>query len=149
MQTILVQLSSDVVRQPTGSTTLTFHQREKSRQRIVLDDGREAALMLERGVRLRHGDVVTDAEGTERIRVCAADEVLSCARSADVRTLARACYHLGNRHVAVEVCVGAAYYLADHVLDDMVRGLGIEVMRVRRRFEPESGAYGGHHAHAH
>ena len=68
----------------------------------------------------------------------------------DPWSLARAAYHLGNRHVALQVGSGWLRYLHDHVLDDMVRGLGFEVVVEEAPFEPEAGAYGGHgHSHSH
>ena len=63
----------------------------------------------------------------------------------DPKALARAAYHLGNRHVPVQVGDGWLRYLADHVLDDMLRGLGLEPKSEQAPFEPESGAYG--HVH--
>jgi urease accessory protein len=62
----------------------------------------------------------------------------------------KACYHLGNRHVALQITMDSLCYLHDHVLDDMVRGLGLRVDVVEAPFEPEPGAYsasGGHHHH--
>ena len=67
------------------------------------------------------------------------------------RTLARASYHLGNRHVALEIGPDWVRYSHDHVLDDMLRGFGLEVRVEERPFEPEGGAYvaASHHAHSH
>ena len=86
----------------------------------------------------------------ERIAVLvkAAREPVSTVLSLDPQLLARACYHLGNRHVALQIEPGRLRYLQDHVLDEMVRGLGLEVIVEEAPFEPESGAYGGP-AHAH
>ena len=75
----------------------------------------------------------------------AGPEAVSTVNADDPKALARAAYHLGNRHVAVQVGDGWLRYLADHVLDDMLRGLGLEPKSERAPFEPESGAYG--HAH--
>ncbi len=87
------------------------------------------------------------------VRVCAALETVSTARTGDALRLARACYHLGNRHVALQVGDGWVRYLPDHVLDDMVRGLGLTVREEPARFEPERGAYAGQppalHSHPH
>ena len=58
--------------------------------------------------------------------------------------LARAAYHLGNRHVSVQIGAGWLRFLHDHVLDDMVRGLGLVVTLDTQSFEPEAGAYSGH-----
>jgi urease accessory protein len=88
------------------------------------------------------------------VRVCAAQEAVSTARTADPLKLARACYHLGNRHVPVQVGAGWLRYWHDHVLDDMLVGLGLGVSAELARFEPEGGAYGGQvgraaHGHGH
>ena len=61
-----------------------------------------------------------------------------------------ASYHLGNRHVPLQIAPGRLRYQHDHVLDDMVRGMGLEVTVEEAPFEPEPGAYGGHHtSHGH
>jgi urease accessory protein len=67
--------------------------------------------------------------------------------SEDAWQLARASYHLGNRHVALQIGRGWVRYQHDHVLDDMVRGLGLTVTIEQAPFEPEAGAYGGAHTH--
>lgn len=124
--------------------TLPFEQRQKSRQRVRLDDGREAAILLPRGTVLRHGDHLRTREGV-LIRVVAAPETVSTAFSADAVLLLRAAYHLGNRHVPVQVGAGWLRYLGDHVLDDMLRQLGLDVVVEAAPFQPEAGAY--HHEH--
>ena len=135
-------------RAPDGRLTLPFELRRKSRLRARLDDGREVALLLERGSVLRDGDRLRSDCG-RWIEVAAGREAVSVVRAGDARTLARAAYHLGNRHVAVQVGEGELRYLTDHVLDGMVAGLGAEVVRAELPFEPEAGAYGhhGHHRH--
>ena len=130
-----------------GTLTLPFELRQRSRQRVQLDGGDEAALYLPRGTRLHHGDHLLSDEGLV-VEVRAAEEHVSTLRCDDPLMLARACYHLGNRHVALQIGPGWARYLHDHVLDDMVRGLGLEVEVESVSFEPEPGAYhGGHHHH--
>lgn len=131
---------------PSGTITLSFHDRRRSRLLAALDDGRELALMLPRGSMLRDGDRLRARDGAI-VAVRAAAESLSVARAPDPRLLARAAYHLGNRHVPVQVGDGLLAYLHDHVLDDMVRGLGLEVEARVAPFEPEAGAFqgGGHH----
>ncbi len=124
------------------SVTLSLHERLKSRLRAVLDDGREAGIILERGESLKDGDCLVSNEGLA-VRVVAARERLSTVVSDDPHLLARACYHLGNRHVALQIEPGRLCYLHDHVLDDLVRGLGLTVTVVDAPFEPEPGAYGG------
>jgi urease accessory protein len=129
--------------------TLTFAQRTRSRLRVVLNDGREAGLFLPRGTALRDGDGLVAEDGLVA-RVRAAPETLSRVESEDPWRLARACYHLGNRHVALRIEPGRLSYPHDHVLDDLVRGLGLQVRLVDAPFEPEPGAYGGaEQAHQH
>jgi len=123
-----------------GSLTLPFELRCRSRLRARLDDGREAALFLPRGEVLRGGDLLQAEDGTA-VRVVAAPEPVSTARADDPLLLTRAAYHLGNRHVALQVDQGCLRYLHDHVLDDMVRSLGLQVGIEQAPFEPEPGAY--------
>lgn len=126
-----------------ATLTLPFEQRQRSRQRLRLDDGREAALLLPRGTVLRYGDRLR-AETGEVIAVKAAAEEVSTVFCADPLHLARAAYHLGNRHVAVQVGAGWLRYLHDHVLDHMVGEMGLQVRRETVAFEPEAGAYHSH-----
>jgi urease accessory protein len=128
--------------------TLIYDARNKSRFRATLDDGREAFVRLPRGSSLRDGDVLSGPEA--RVLVCAAPEPVSVATASDPLLLARAAYHLGNRHVPLEIGPGRVVYQHDHVLDHMVSDLGLEVTSARLPFQPESGAYdhGEHPVHA-
>jgi urease accessory protein len=131
-----------------ASVTLTLDQRVRSRLRVLLDDGREAGIFLPRGESMRDGDLLMD-DGGLVVRVKAAPERVSSVHSRDPHLLARACYHLGNRHVALQIEPRRLRYLHDHVLDEMVRGLGLTVIAEDAPFEPEPGAYGGSpHTHA-
>jgi urease accessory protein len=130
------------------SVTLDFESRNKSRLRVRLDDGREARIMLKRGLVIEPGTVLESSNG-ERVRVEPGIEEVSAVQCAEPIELARMAYHLGNRHVAVEVGKNALYFQPDHVLDDMLRQLGAEVTTEQRAFRPESGAYGRSHAHHH
>ncbi|HYD47552.1 MAG TPA: urease accessory protein UreE [Terriglobales bacterium] len=125
------------------SVTLAFDQRQKTRQRLRLDSGREAALILPPGTSIAQGDRLRSQDGVIVV-VRAAEEAVSIARSDDALGLARACYHLGNRHVALQVGAGWLRYQRDHVLDEMVRLLGLEVAHEIATFEPERGAYHSH-----
>ena len=140
-------------RQTNASTTLTlpFDLRQKSRLRVTLDDGREAGLMLTRGHILRGDDCLRATDGTI-ISIMAADEAVTTVTHNNTNELARAAYHLGNRHVSLQVGDGWLRYLADHVLDKMVTSLGFTIQHEQASFEPESGAYhshGGSHNHNH
>jgi len=133
----------------TATLTLPFELRQKSRLRATLDNGAEAGLYLERGTLLRHGDLLR-ADSGEIIEVRAAIEDMSTAHATDPLLLARACYHLGNRHVPLQVGDGWLRYLHDHVLDDMLLHMGLDVTFERAPFEPEAGAYAGQaHGHGH
>ena len=134
-----------------ASLTLPLEQRLKARIRVTLDDGREAGLFLDRGPILRGGDLLRCEDGTV-IVVRAAAESVSVVRTTDSDLFARACYHLGNRHTPIQILPGELRYQHDHVLDAMVRGLGLEPASESLPFEPEPGAYGEHgsdHAHGH
>ena len=149
----LIQKLNGTVAPSQDSLTLPFEQRQKSRQRVVLDSGREAALVLPPGTVLRDGDLLR-GEDESVVRVQAAPEPVVTARTSDPLRLARACYHLGNRHVAIAVGPGWVRCLNDHVLADMLQQLGLSVSEESVIFEPESGAYagtalGGHHGHGH
>ena len=122
---------------------LSFDQRQKSRQRARLDNGEEVGLNLPHGTVLRGGDRLRADDGRV-IEVRAAPEPVSTAASVDPIRLARAAYHLGNRHVAVQIGGGWVRYLQDHVLDDMVRALGLALTQEIIPFEPEAGAYQSH-----
>ena len=132
----------------TASLTLPFDLRQKSRVRIRVDSGEEMALQLPRGIVLRHGDRLRADDG-QVIEVRAAPESVSTAHSSNPVLIARACYHLGNRHVPLQITPYWVRYAHDHVLDAMIRDLGLLVDHEDAPFEPESGAYsgGGHHHH--
>lgn len=132
-----------------GSLTLSFDQRVKSRLKVSLDNGQDAGLFLSRGSVLKQGDLL-QAETGEVVEVQAAKESVSSVYVDDPLVIARTCYHLGNRHVALQITAEFIRYQHDHVLDDMVRGLGLEVVTESATFEPEAGAYGGHsHSQSH
>lgn len=144
---IVERLSEDLPVQAT--LTLPFDQRQKSRLRTRLDSGEDVGLFLPRGTVLRHGDRLRTTTGLV-VEVRAAPETVSIARTDDALLLARAAYHLGNRHVALQIGPGWLRYLHDRVLDGMVRELGLTVAGEQVPFEPEAGAYGGdHHGRAH
>jgi urease accessory protein len=132
--------------QRKGTVRLIFDARSKSRLLLTLDSGERAALIVERGRLLRGGDRVVTEDGRE-VLIIAAEESLLEARSDDPLLIAKAAYHLGNRHVAVQVMPDRLRFLNDHVLEEMVKGLGLKVEAVVAAFEPEGGAYGHHHAH--
>lgn len=137
----------------SDTLSLPFDLRCKTRWMVTLASGREALLMLPRGRIMRGGDQLVAPDGT-RVNVQAAPEQLAHVTVApgpeQAKALARVAYHLGNRHVAVEVGEGYLRMASDAVLENMVRGLGAQVGTVQAAFEPEGGAYsGGHQGHDH
>jgi urease accessory protein len=127
-----------------GQLKLPFDARQKSRLKTKLVSGEEVGLMLPRGEILRGGDLVTASDGRV-IEVVAEPEKLLHIES---DSLARIAYHLGNRHVPVQVGEGFLRIAADHVLEEMLKKLGAKVREVEAPFEPEAGAYaGGQHQH--
>ena len=145
---LLIEASAPEGASASETLLLPFESRCKSRLRTRLASGEEVGLFLERGRLLRGGDRLLGKDG-RIIEVVAAAEALMEAQSADPLQLARAAYHLGNRHVAVQVLPGSLRFARDHVLGEMVRGLGLPVSEIEAPFEPEAGAYGAHGGHGH
>lgn len=125
---------------------LPFERRQKSRLRTRLESGTEVGLFLERGTVLRDGDFLQTEEGL-LIQVAAAVEQVYLVRCASPIELTRAAYHLGNRHVPLEIGDGWLKLKRDEVLRDMLLGLGATVNDAELPFDPEAGAYGGGHTH--
>jgi len=134
------------VAEPYGELLLPFDLRMRSRLRTRLVSGEEAVLQTERGAILRGGECLKSEDGRV-VRVAAAQEKVLHVVCANRFELTRAAYHLGNRHVPVQIGDGFLRIAADHVLGDMLQGLGAKVEEREAPFEPESGAYGGGHGH--
>ncbi|MCG7497402.1 urease accessory protein UreE [Vibrio sp. Of7-15] len=145
----LVELSHPVSK-ADAYLSLPIDSRIKSRLKVRLDDGRDAGLFLPRGHILRGGEQLISTCGL-CVEIKAAPEQVSTVYCNDALLLTRVSYHLGNRHVPLQVAAGWVRYQHDHVLDDMVKGLGADVVAEVAPFEPEGGAYGGssggHHHH--
>jgi urease accessory protein len=145
---IVIEHRAPVDQPATERLVLPFDLRCKCRLRTQLASGEEAGLFLERGTVLRAGERLLANDGRV-VEVVAAPEAVMEVRSDDALLLARAAYHLGNRHVAVELKPGLVRFARDPVLGEMVRGLGLDVIENEAPFDPERGAYGGHGGHAH
>ena len=129
----------------TEKLILDFDARTKSRLRTKLASGEEVGMFLPRGNILRGGDKLQAKDG-RIVEVVSAPETLVEARCSNPLELTRAAYHLGNRHVAVQVLDGALRIQQDHVLEHMLEGLGARLTKLEAAFEPEAGAYApGHH----
>ena len=135
----------------TDSVALSYDARKRSRLRLTLASGREAGIFLERGEHLQGGDRLITEDGGTVVEILAAPEKLIEAVADSPLRFARAAYHLGNRHVPVQILPteggGRLRFQADHVLADMIRGLGCAVAEIEAPFQPEAGAYGGGHHH--
>jgi urease accessory protein len=140
-------LSAHDPRPAVDSLTLAFELRRRARLRARLDGGREVGLMLDRGLSLKHGDRLATRDGALVVEIRARHELLSTVSTDDPHLLTRAAYHLGNRHVPLQIGPGKLAYQHDHVLDDLMSELGLSVQVVEGPFEPESGGYSGGHRH--
>ena len=123
--------------------SLGFDERKKSRGKAATPEGQMVAWFLRRGESLRQGDVLKTDCG-HFIQIVAAAEPVSKATTDDPFLLVRAAYHLGNRHVPIQVESTLLLYQSDHVLDDMLRRLGFSVEKIDSAFQPEEGAYHNH-----
>jgi urease accessory protein len=118
------------------------------RRRIVLPTvlGAEVLIDLPQAVRLRDGDGLLVKTGV--VRVCAQAEELMEIHAHEDGELIRIAWHLGNRHLPVQLLGDRVRIRADHVIGEMVQGLGGHVDLIQAPFDPEAGAYaGGHHHH--
>ncbi|MDR1856272.1 MAG: urease accessory protein UreE [Desulfovibrio sp.] len=134
---------------PSTGLALDHEGRMRCRQRVTLDDGSPAGIFLPRGSVLSEGDVLATEDGRTLVRVrCLAEEVVT-ATAPDWPTLARGCFHLGNRHAPVQIGDLHVRLLPDKVLEDMLVRMGFTIRREMAPFVPEAGAYGDHGGHRH
>jgi len=139
------------------SITLDWDVRQKSRFESNDSAGRQVGVFLSRGQVVRGGDVLVGEDGSLLKVQAAPQAVLRITHCTAHRTpfdLTRAAYHLGNRHVPIELQADHLKIEPDHVLADMLRAMHLIVHEVNESFEPENGAYGEHggghqHGHAH
>ena len=141
-----------VLIQRASTLTLDWDTRQKSRFDATDSQGRALGVFLPRGAVVRGGDVLVAEDGS-LVRVQAAPQVVlritACAEHGSPFDLTRAAYHLGNRHVPIELQPDHLKIEPDHVLADMLRAMHMTVVAVSEPFEPESGAYGDHGGHSH
>lgn len=140
------------LRRRAATLTLDWDSRQKSRLATQLDDGRAAAVLLPRGTVLRGGDLLVADDGSLVQVVAAPQPVLQvrhCEAHGSPFDLLRAAYHLGNRHVPLELQPDRLQFEPDPVLAAMLRAQHLIVTEALAPFEPEAGAYGGggHHHH--
>jgi urease accessory protein len=145
MVELTTKLSSSGQNEIQGQLILPFELRQKRWLFAALKSGEEVALKLPRGATLRGGDLLLASDGRVVEVMAAAERVVhvECATAAE---LAKVAYHLGNRHVPVQVGEGFLRLSENHVLEEMLRGLGAKLTIVEAPFEPETGAYSSMHA---
>lgn len=135
-----------------ATLTLDWDQRQKSRFDGTDSQGRRIGVFLPRGTVVRGGDVLVTQDGSLLKVVAAPQAVLRitpCQAHGSLFDLIRAAYHLGNRHVPIELKPDHLKIEPDHVLADMLRQMHLIVKEAMEPFEPESGAYGEHGGHGH
>lgn len=128
---------------PTEALVLNYTTRQRSRFVASSTLGRELAVILPRGSKLACGDRLSVEDGSV-VRVEAIAESVTLVECPTWGDVARACYHLGNRHAPVQIGEGGVTYLVDHVLDDLMIAIGLRVAHAHLPFEPEPGAYAQH-----
>ncbi len=136
-----------------ATVELDWDVRQKSRFDATDSNGRAFGVFLARGTLVRGGDVLVLEDGS-LVRVQAAPQevlrITACAEHGSSFDLTRAAYHLGNRHVPIELQPDHLKIEPDHVLADMLRAMHMTVVTVQEAFEPEGGAYSSHgHAQGH
>ena len=128
--------------------TLDYDRRHRRRLRIVTDSGAPLMLDLPKAVVLEEGDgLALETGGWVGVR--AASESLLEVTADDPHHLLRLAWHVGNRHIPAEIRAGALRIRPDHVIAEMIVGLGGVVRAIEAPFQPESGAYSGGHAPGH
>lgn len=149
----MIELVKNLGLMPNVSTKdeiyLTAEKRGVCRQRLTSKKGEDVGLFLERGHQLTAGEILQSEDGSYTVKVCEADEEVVVASAKDPLLFAKSCYHLGNRHVPLQIDPCELSFTPDKVLEELCVKLGLEVRHQIRPFHPESGAYAHHHEHSH
>lgn len=119
---------------------LPYEFRCRSRFRVTSRSGADVGVILERGFVLDIGDVLSSTDG-RRYGINAADETVVTAYADDWNSFARACYHLGNRHVPMQIGERWLRIQPDHVLQELIANFGLRIANEQAPFRPEGGAY--------
>jgi urease accessory protein len=130
---------------PSLTLCLTAEERTRTRHRFLHEDATPIFLRLPRGTTLQDGDILTSADGTTLVKITAKPETVITITSDRAIDLLRAAYHLGNRHVSLEITPTYIRLTPDPVLEEMLAHLGLHFVTEIAPFLPESGAYSHHH----
>lgn len=129
--------------EPVDTVVLDFDDRHRRRIAMKGIRGLQFLLDLEETIMLRSGDALALEDG-RLVEVLSAPEPLAEIRARDANHLLRVAWHLGNRHLPTQILGTKLRIRRDHVIEDMVRGLGAEVKEIEAPFDPEGGAYAQH-----
>jgi urease accessory protein len=150
---IAVKAAGSWKAEPVDTVVLDYDDRH--RRRIVMKGvrGFEFLLDLPEAMMLRQGDAL-ELEDGRLVEVLSAPEPLAEIKAGDLKQLARVAWHLGNRHLPTQILGTKLRIRRDHVIEDMLRGLGADVREIEAPFDPEGGAYAEHvqtqgHDHGH
>ena len=126
-----------------GTLTLDFDARHRRRIRLIGDQGEDILLDLPKAVAMADGDGLQLEDG-RWLEIQAAPELIMEVRHKDPNQLVRLAWHLGNRHLPTEIRNQVLRIRPDHVIEDMLRGFGADLVELRAPFQPEGGAYDSH-----
>ena len=151
MHTVTQRLSIEAKKLVDQESLLTLaliaEDRTRSRHRFITIEGEEINLQLQRGTVLREGDILADEHSQAIVYIVAKPEPVVTVTAKNALDFLRAAYHLGNRHIALEVTESYLRLTPDSVLEDMVLQMGLTITKETQPFQPESGAYHHHHDH--
>jgi urease accessory protein len=142
---VLLDRHSDLV--PSDRLSLTAEERQRSRYPFITAEGMEVYVELNRGTCLRGGDRLQSVDGSVVVEVVARPEWVMAVTAEHGTHLLQAAYHLGNRHVSLEITATHLYLLPDPVLQGLLEQRGLRVEELERPFQPELGAYEQPHHH--
>jgi urease accessory protein len=131
--------------------TIVLDAQDRHRRRVVFVGAEGATYLLDlpRPAQLRDGDALVIEDGAV-VRVTGKPEPLVEISATNAQELARLAWHIGNRHIEVQIAGDALRIRRDHVLEEMLRGLGATLSYIDAVFDPEHGAYAhGGHDHGH
>jgi urease accessory protein len=157
LRAFAVKAAGDWTGDVADTVVLDFDDRHRRRIRMTGTQGLDFLLDLDEVVALRHGDALVLDDG-RLIEVVAAPEALAEIRASSPGALLRLAWHIGNRHLPAEITANSIRIRRDHVIEEMLKGLGAKLRGIEAGFNPEGGAYakGGHdhghhhdHSHAH
>jgi urease accessory protein len=142
---LITKLNHHSTLEPTDRLLLTADERTRTRHPFVTEGGADVYVQIDRGSSLRQGDRLQSEDGSFVVEVVAKSELILAVTTDRSISLLEAAYHLGNRHVALEITTTHLYLLPDSVLRDLLIQRGLIVTEIVRPFQPQAGAYEHHH----